>query len=145
MAAGITKEQIKVLWAVARKLNMKKDDLYSACGVEHLHDLSVVQADKIIKRLSDSSKHSKPYYEVPGMITQGQQRKIWRLMYLLNEYSPSTAKVGSRLCGIIKKELKINVTSKKPFVWIDRDAGNKLIEVLKSYVESAKKKACPRG
>jgi len=144
MAAEITKEQIKVLWTLARKLNMKKDDLYSACGVEHLHDLSVVQADKIIRRLSDSNKNSKPYYEVPGMITQGQQRKIWRLMYLLNEYSPSTAKVGNRLCGIIKKELKIDSISKKPFVWIDRDSANKLIEVLKSYIESAKKKAYHR-
>lgn len=142
MAAGITKEQIKLLWSLSRKLNMKKDDLYSACGVEHLHDLSVVQADKIIRRLSDSSKHSKAYYEVPGMITEGQRKKIWRLMYLLNEYSQSTAGVGKRLCGIIKKELKINATSKKPFAWINRKAADKLIEIIKKYVSNAQKKSC---
>lgn len=52
---------------------------------------------------------------------------------------PSTASLGERLCGIIRKELKVDSTPQQPFIWLDFRACNKLIEVLKGYVNNAKR------
>ena len=84
--------------------------------------------------LSKSKGNSK------GM-TEGQERKIWRLMYELQELSPSSAALGERLCGIIKKEFKIDATSKSPLAWFSFNDASKMIEILKRYVSSAEKKA----
>ena len=59
-------------------------------------------------------------------------------MYELEKVSPSSAKIGERLKGIIKKQLKIDVDVKKPFVWLTYKQGNQLIEILKKYVENVK-------
>ena len=76
---------------------------------------------------------------VPGRASEGQQRKIWALMYKLQAASPSKAPIGDRLCAIIKKELGIDAVPKNPFAWIDYKGGNKLVEVLKGYVKTAEK------
>ena len=62
-------------------------------------------------------------------------------MYELEELSPSSAALGDRLCGIIKKEFKIDATSEKPLVWLSYSDASKMIEVLKRYVSSAERKA----
>lgn len=40
-----------------------------------------------------------------GKMSDGQTRKVWQLMYSLEKLDkkPSSAKLGDRLCGIIKK------------------------------------------
>lgn len=83
----------------------------------------------------------KAYTERPGGATAGQQRKVWALMYELQkrDTAPSTASLGERLCGIIKKELKVDAGPTQPFAWLDFHACNKLIEVLKKYVANVKK------
>lgn len=75
-------------------------------------------------------------------MSDGQRRKVWRLMYQLEELDdkPSSAKLGDRLCGIIKKELHIDCTSKQPFRWLTYQQGSKLIEKLKKYVENAQRR-----
>ena len=80
-------------------------------------------------------------------MTEGQQRKVWQLMYKLSEFdaAPSSATKGERLCGIIRKELNVDASVNKPFVWLGFDDGNKLIEVLKNYVKSAQRKAAKGG
>lgn len=78
---------------------------------------------------------------VPGRVSEGQQRKIWALMYQLAEASPSTAQLGDRLCAIIKKELGVEAFPRDSFAWVDYKGGNKLIETLKGYVKTASKKA----
>ena len=42
-------------------------------------------------------------------MSEGQQRKVWQLMYQLKscDIKPCEHSLGERLCGIIKKELKI--------------------------------------
>ena len=80
-------------------------------------------------------------------MTEGQQRKVWHLMYKLSEFdaAPSSATKGERLCGIIKRELSIDASANKPFMWLGFEEGNKLIEVLKNYVKSAQRKAAKGG
>ena len=62
-------------------------------------------------------------------------------MYQLakKDKEPSAASLGERLCGIIRKELKVDSTPQQPFIWLDFRACNKLIEVLKGYVNNAKR------
>ncbi len=132
--------QIKKMWSLASKLNMTKDDLYALAGVEHLHDLTYVQANDVVSKLLD--------FEMSAlgegvMINKNQEKKIWALMYELKKYDTKDygVSVGDRLCKIIEKELKITARRKNPFIWIDYKAANKLIEILKKYVANAKRKA----
>ena len=87
-------------------------------------------------------KYKKKYKkeEVNGLegMTQGQCKKVWYLMYELEKVSPSSAKIGERLKGIIKKQLKIDVDVKKPFLWLTHKQGNQLIEILKKYAQNVK-------
>lgn len=93
------------------------------------------------------AKRTKKYNSVTGGVTEGQQRKIWYLMYQLQgcDRSICTSSLGDRLCGIIKREIKIDATPKKPLQWLDYQQGNKLIEILKKYVSSAEHKAMRGG
>ena len=75
----------------------------------------------------------------PGHTSEGQRRKVWALMYRLQDASPSKAPLGDRLCAIIKKELGMDAFPKDPFAWISYKDGNKLVEVLKGYVKTAQK------
>ena len=55
-----------------------------------------------------------------GKMSDGQIRKVWQLMYSLEKLDkkPSSARLGDRLCGIIKKELHIDAVPKEPFAWL---------------------------
>lgn len=145
-AKDIQSWQIKKMWAISKSLGMSKDDLYAMVGAETLHSLSTKKAEEVIGRLLQlQGGHTAPmpskrqHGEVAGMATEGQQKKVWALMYELAKYDkePSTATLGTRLCGIIKKDLKLNSTPEKPFAWLNQGMANKLIEVLKKYVTHA--------
>ncbi len=143
--------QIKRLWAIASKIGFDKDELYNACNTDSLHKLSFKEANEVINMLSPNPKYNKPYIDykkqdekvVAGMISLGQKKKIWALMYELRGYdeTKSDVSLGTRLSGVIKRELGISSTAKNPFVWINWDDANKLIEVLKKYVKHAKKRS----
>lgn len=139
--------QIKRLWAISAKLGFNKDALYDYCETDSLHKISYIKANEIIKALSPSSttyntKPTESKKQLKDMITEGQKKKIWRLMYQLKDLdtTENTATLGKRLCGVIKRELSIQTTEKDPFIWIRYDGANKLIEILKNYVKSAQKR-----
>ena len=75
-------------------------------------------------------------------MSDGQQRKVWRLMYQLEtlDEKPSSARLGDRLCGIIRKELSVDCVAKQPFRWLTYQQGVKLIEILKKYVANAQRR-----
>lgn len=77
-----------------------------------------------------------------GKISDGQTRKVWQLMYSLEKLDKkqSSAKLGDRLCGIIKKELHIDALPKDPFAWLTYQQGVKLIEILKKYIANAQRR-----
>lgn len=141
----IEKRQIIKMWAIAKAIGMKDDDLYALADSDSLKSLSYIDAIKIIKRLEDlqgeykyKRKDSKKTF-VPGMISIAQQNKIWALMYELKKHDHRDVELADRLIGIIKFELKVEANKKNPFAWIDFAGANKLIEALKRYVEYAKK------
>ena len=76
-----------------------------------------------------------------GGVSEGQERKVWALMYRLAAASPSTVAVGDRLRAAIKKEAGVDAFADDPFAWLDYKSCNKLIEALKGYVKNAERKA----
>ena len=162
MALKISKSQIHNLYAIAAKMKLvesgnKNDEfhsvVYSVTGKNSVSALTGAEFYKVRDRLIEiqgsenkvNSKKSRKkkkeeVNEIEGM-TQGQTAKVWYLMYEFAKHSPSHAAVGERLKGIIKRQLKMDVDVKKPFVWLTHKQGNQLIEILKKYVTNAKSKS----
>ena len=69
-------------------------------------------------------------------------KKIWFLMYELKKCDevPNDVQLGDRLCAVIKKEFGADAVARNPFAWITFEQGNNLIEILKRYVASARKR-----
>lgn len=163
--AAVNYQQIKKIYAISNALgiversNGHEDDLHAlvavVTGKASLKELAYGEAEAVIEELRKRQGGYQPterrqtppqrstrHEELPGGVTEGQQRKIWRLMYELRalDNGAERAALGERLCGVIRKELKMDSTPERPFCWMNYRAGNKLIEVLKNYIKSAKKK-----
>lgn len=160
--ASITKEQIKAIYSKGAMLGMvrrsdKDDELHQLVagitGKGGVSGLEKDEASEVIKELTDRlrfgavkapPKAQKRNKEKPGRVSKSLRDKIWAMMYELQKYdaTPSTASLGDRLAGIIRKTLSIDATAKDPFVWLNNNDANYLIDkVLKHYIASAKKKA----
>ncbi len=155
-------QQTQRIYALAARLglveNGNKNDMlhelvYGITEKTSVRDLSAQEYREVVKELAERLKLQnleappcKPYksqkYSGRGKMSDGQKRKVWQLMYKLEELDiePSSAKLGERLCGVIKKELHIDCTSKQPFRWLTYDQGVKLIEKLKKYVDNAQRR-----
>ena len=157
--AAINAQQIKKIYAIGNALgivdrsNSGEDDLHAMVsamtGKDSIKALTYEEAEEIISRLQRQQggtpprRSTKQHPERAGGVTSGQQKKAWALMYQLQscDQTPNSASLGERLCAIIKKELGVDARPQNPFAWIDFKSGNKLLEVLKGYVSTAKKKA----
>lgn len=119
------------------------DKGYKAVVSELAQRIKISQLDEPPAKIT----RTKRYEERPGGITDGQQRKVWQLMYQLQgcDKQPNPSSLGQRLSGIVKRELQIDATERGPLRWITYDQGNKLIERLKQYVRSAEQKAMRGG
>lgn len=157
-------QQTQRIYAMGARLGLvdskNKNDLlhelvYGMTEKSSIRELTEQEYKAVIKELAERLKLQsldepprKPYktkkYEDSGRgkMSDGQRRKVWRLMYQLEELDaePSSAKLGDRLCGIIKKELHIDCTSKQPFRWLTFEQGSNLIEKLKKYVANAQRR-----
>lgn len=149
---AIDRQQIRKIYAIGSALGIVErgthdDNLHSLVssltGKESVRELTYGEAQRVITDLqrrqgaSPLPQHRpKSHAERPGGATAAQQRKVWALMYQLQagDAAPSAASLGERLCGIIRKELKVDAAPKQPFAWLDFRACNKLIEILKNYV-----------
>ncbi len=157
--AAIAPQQIRKIYAIGNALGIvergnAEDSLHdlvsSITGKDSLKALTYAEAQAVIRDLEKLQGDAPPprrkpkaHTERPGGATEGQQRKVWALMYELQrrDTAPSTALLEERLCGIIRKELKIDAVPVQPFAWLEFQTCSKLIEVLKKYVANAKKKA----
>ena len=157
-------QQTQKIYAMGARLGLvrsgNKDDLlhelvYGITQKDSVRELTEQEYKKVIKELAERLKLQnleepprRPYkaqkYDESGRgkMSDGQQRKVWQLMYQLEELDdkPSASKLGDRLCGIIKKELHIDAISKQPFRWLTYQQGITLIEKLKKYVANAQRR-----
>lgn len=159
--ANMTQAQrTQKIYALGSRLGLlqsgSKDDLlhnlvFRLTGQKHISCLTEAEYKTVISDLYTQLKinsyeeppHPNPQYEaVPGMMSVGQQKMVWKLMYQLKEldFGNQYATLGNRLCGIIKKELHTDATAKQPFRWLTYAQGSKLIESLKKYINSAQRR-----
>lgn len=148
----ISSYQLRKIYAIAQNLGMVTrggddalhDLTQSVTGKEHIKDLTYNEAFQMIGELESRQgeippprKKGKPQKGRSGGASDGQQRKVWALMYQLQKISPSTAPLGDRLCGIIRKELHMDALPADPFAWLDYQTCTRLIEAIKGYISSA--------
>lgn len=164
---ALTAVEIRKIYALGARLglvenNNKNDALHALVeGITGKDSVSKLNADEykdvmteLYTRLRLSQlepppeRRSKKRYESnPGKITEGQQRKVWALMYQLAgcDTEPSTASLGERLSGIIKRQFGVDATQRQPMKWLSYKQGNQLIEIIKNYVKNAERKAMRRS
>ncbi len=153
--------QIRKIYAMGNALGIVGpesgcDELHalvgSVTGKESVRELTYQEAAEVIARLErlqgkaappQKPREGRRYESRPGGVTVGQQKKAWALMYELKKHDivSNDVPLGDRLCRIIKKELHVDATAKDPFAWMDFGQGNRLIEILKKYADSARQKA----
>ena len=155
----MTSQQIQKIYGMAAALGMvdssiETDDLHllieSRTGKTSVKDLNDKEYQTVVGELAgmlqlqniDPPKPRKHYDETVGKMTEAQQRKVWRLMYQLREQDMerNASTLGSRLCGIIKTTFGMDTVEKEPLKWLTREQGGQLIETIKRYISSAKRK-----
>ncbi len=153
MMARIEQWQIKSIYAMGGSLGLvdrgREDDnlhllVAASTGKAHISDLSRSEASDIIgvlkERMRGAYKAASPAKKAPPAgCTAGQKNKVWYLMYELEKYDdqPSSASLGERLAGIIKRELHIDASAKDPLRWLSYPQASKLIESIKRYIATA--------
>ena len=128
------------------KINRNDDNLHQMVegmtGKEHISELSYAEAQEVIgilkERMRGQYKSADKSSSSSGL-TEGQRKKIWALMYQLADCDtqPSSAGLGDRLCGIVRRELHIDAAPNQPLRWLTYQQGSRLIEKLKGYVSTA--------
>ena len=143
--------QIRKIHTIGGVLGLKSQDIpdelhlliRKITGKQSTKKLTFYEAEKVISELERlQGGASTKYKSHPGGPTNGQQRKVWALMYQLKQLDtePNDTPIELRLCGAIREILKIDVSPVAPFAWMDQRSVNRLIEMLKRYVRSAQKK-----
>lgn len=159
---ALTAVEIRKVYALGAKLglvesNNKNDELHALVagitGKDSVRQLTDEEYKAVVGELAERIKISqleppperrsrKRYESNPGKMTEGQQRKVWFLMYQLAgcDNEPSSASLGERLSGIIKRQFRVDATAKQPMRWLSYEQGNQLIEIIKNYVKNAERK-----
>lgn len=143
---GCSTYQIRKIYAIGQALGIVNrggedalhDLVYGVTGKSSVKELSYSEACKVIGELEARQgtppprpKKTNHRKRKPGGVSEGQERKVWALMYRLAAASPSTVAVGDRLRAAIKKEAGVDAFADDPFAWLDYKSCNKLIEALK--------------
>ena len=160
----MTKQQIQRIYGMGSILGIlesgnKRDNLHllveSITGKDSIKTLTDNEYKAVVHELAErihiqnlgeppaKIRRTARYVEQPGGMSEGQQRKVWHLMYELKKFdkNKSSKSLGERLCGIIKKEVGVDALPEKPLVWLTYQQGSDLIEAIKRYIRSAERKA----
>ena len=151
----ISKGHIHNLYAIASKNGLvesgnKDDDFHCLVyrltkkqSVKTLTEKEYFTIRGVLLRNGDrnvsNKKKKSPAKIVSNGMTAEQIKKAWAVLYEIIEYSPSSATVGERMVGAIKKILGVDAQISQPFAWLDADHGIRLIEQLKRYERSVKR------
>lgn len=109
---GCSTYQIRKIYAIGQALGIVNrggedalhDLVYGVTGKSSVKELSYSEACKVIGELEARQgtppprpKKTNHRKRKPGGVSEGQERKVWALMYRLAAASPSTVAVGDRL------------------------------------------------
>ena len=135
-ALDVSKGTVKSIYALGAKLGMVErggghaDALHALVqgltGKESITALTPAEAQAVLAELRRRSapvaapqkKRPRKYEAMPGGLSEGQQKKVWYLMYQLEKYDPAPEGVPTQ-----------------PFRFLTFSQGNALIEGLKSLAE----------
>lgn len=139
----ISKNEIRKLYTIASVHGLvgrnHDDDLhliiYNMFKKESVKDLTENQYKKVLKYLDNLTNSTEN-----GMITSKQKQYVNTLMQKLAKISPSKVPVNDRLAGIVHKHLNMTAISQDPLLWVTKKQAQKLIVVLKDYIEFETKK-----
>jgi hypothetical protein len=139
----ISKAEIRRLYATASKIGFVGNDhndglhitIYNMFKKESVKELSEKEYKKTLEYLENLTNGTKN-----GMITNRQINCVYALISELAKLTPSGYKVNQRLAGVVKKVLKVEVSSNKPLKGLTKEQGQKLINALKLYIKSEKNK-----
>jgi len=143
----ISDVQRKIIYASANKLGLVDKNegtdplhelIYSVGNVEHIKDLTAVQADMIINRLggrsSGAGAKKKATTIREGMASEGQIKKMWALIFELQRVDPhESVSAKARLNGFIKKFAHVD-----DIRFLEKESANNIIEGLKNILRRAK-------
>lgn len=140
----ISKAEIKKLYSVASNCGLvgrdRDDDLhliiYNRFKKESVKDLTEKEYIETLDYIYNLTNRS-----IDGMITSKQREYVMNLMRKLAKISPSKCSLNERLTGILNKHFSITAYSKEPLIWVTKKNAQKLIVILKDYIEYEKKKA----
>lgn len=158
--ATIAKDQTRRIYALGALTGLlesgnKEDALHDfvhlVTGKTSITSLNQTQARQVIAELGKLPRKAKRQpkaapTDAPGKMSFAQQRKAWALMYDLIKLDPSAATPAERMAGAIKRSVGVDVAvnglgfSENPFAWLTAAQGHQLIETLKRYVASVKRK-----
>lgn len=146
----IERWQMKVIYALGNNLGLNKnsheDELHQlVCGItgkESVKLLTKGEADQVIEELKKRTD-TMPVNE-HGM-TNKQKSYIQRLMKELATYDPADCDIEKRLYGLLSKTLKKPINKRSLLKGLTKADGIKIIETLKRYVDTAKKKRKAAG
>ena len=118
-ALDVSKGTVKSIYALGAKL-----------GMVELRRRSAPAA-------APQKKRARKYEALPGGLSEGQQKKVWYLMYQLEKYDPAPegVQLRDRLCGLISRQFGVTAFPTQPFRFLTFSQGNALIEGLKKLTE----------
>ena len=118
-ALDVSKGTVKSIYALGAKL-----------GMVELRRRSAPAA-------APQKKRPRKYEAMPGGLSEGQQKKVWYLMYQLEKYDPAPegVQLRDRLCGLISRQFGVTAFPTQPFRFLTFSQGNALIEGLKKLTE----------
>ncbi len=141
----ISKEEIKILYSTASSAGFVDNSnhyedvfhqiVYGLTGKQSVKELTHQEYVKVKIRLEELTTDTPN-----GMITIKQKRKVYAMMKELSKLSPSEKSNDERLCGIIRKNLKITSFPAEPLRWVRKKEVIKLIQILGYYIDNEKKK-----
>lgn len=144
----ISKEEIKKLYGIAASAglvdssNHNEDGfhqiVYQVSGKNSVRELTQEEYRKVKSRLREYTMLTDE--NTDGMITIRQKRKIYAQMIELSELSPSEKSRDERLCGIVRKTLKISSFPSEPLKWVKKKEATKLIQIIGFYIETERNK-----
>lgn len=161
-----TKNEIRrTLYGMSKGAGLSNDDLhtlvYSLTKKEHISELTEKEFFAVRSRLYEIGRGipdpppaqrenpAKAKYDYGGeRLTEAQAKYIWKLMYDLEKLDekPSERSVRERLAAAIRKELGVTVIEDVNggrvdiFKNVTSEGASKLIEQLKRYIASARRR-----
>lgn len=159
-----TKNEIRrTLYGMSKGAGLSNDDLhtlvYGLTKKEHISELTEKEFFAVRSRLYEigrgipnsppAPERKRSAYDYGGeRLTEAQAKYIWKLMYDLEKLDekPSERSVRERLAAVIRKELGVTVIEDVNggrvdiFKNVTSEGASKLIEQLKRYIASARRR-----